>query len=195
MWNREKQHFQQNINSKLKNSYIRLQNRPRVRGHIEIVGVCHCTAVALPLPMIYWALFNSIFPLGAWRDQSYTDPYGNSLIIQGPTLLVLQHETIAWNQVMLLMTLFGVHFDNSITSDSPLCLCLYFWLNHMQRVSLLRLLFLQRQVGTPPGFSLRFVNSCLVTLDTNVRENTHTVDGAIDVFSLSFSHFQNTSWG
>lgn len=62
------------------------------------------------------------------------------------------------------------------------------WIIRSQCVSLSRLLFLLCQAGALPGLSLRFVDFCLVHLETNIREYIEgkTVPG----FSLlPFSNF------
>ena len=77
-------------------------------------------------------------------------------------------------------TLARIQFDcGALLNVKALCLSLLplpaftsGWIIRSQCVSLPRLLFLLCQAGALPGLSLRFVNFCLVHLETNIREHT-----------------------
>lgn len=77
------------------------------------------------------------------------------------------HDTLAW-----------IQFDCGVLLNvNALCLSLLSfsaftsgWIIRSQCVSLHRLLFLLCQAGALPGLSLRFVNFCLVHLETNITE-------------------------
>ena len=159
-------------------------------------------------PMICSALFSSIFPLGAWRDWSYTALLWRQTVITGsswvplaishliqchiPALLtaVLQHEVIGqyelipfmtrWPQSSLTVVYFWMSKRSAFLPPPPLFLCLYFWLNHQITVCLPSQVTVSAVSGWRATWSFPKVCQLLFSASGDKHQRIHKVKNSAD---------------